>query len=242
MSDSTLPEPFQVESVISQRDDFPEFHDYAVLSPKSMEPGREYPLVLFLHGAGERGDDLSKVLAHFPILMATTYRDEFPAFVIIPQCEEDKFWARIHWRDPESPMAEEPGSMMKMVMQILEEVLDHHPIDRRRIYLTGLSMGGFGSWELAIRLPEMFAALVPICGGGDPKRVINLRSLPIWSFHSADDNVVDVEHSRRLVRALCEAGGDPKYTEYEDAGHHSWVPAYNPGTGLLKWMFAQQKI
>jgi predicted peptidase len=241
LTNHSLPAPFLSQSIKRPDGDSATEHRYVLLPPSSIDPQKTYPLVLFLHGAGERGTDLSRVLAHFPVLMATVYRNLFPAFVLIPQCQDEKFWARIHWKDPASPMADEPGSMMKMVMAILDHSIAHLPIDPTRLYLTGLSMGGFGSWELAIRRPNQFAAVAPICGGGDPLRVPIIKNMPIWAFHGADDDVVDVEHTRRLIRSLHQAGGQPLYTEFPHAGHHSWTPAYDPATGLLEWMFRQRR-
>jgi predicted peptidase len=238
MTRSSLPDPFHEERISIENEEF----RYACLNPERVQTGELYPLVLFLHGAGERGNNPADVLAHFPVLMGGPYRQVYPSFVLSPQCRDEKFWARIHWRDPAGRMADEPGSMMKMVMAILDHSLATLPIDPNRVYLTGLSMGGFGCWELATRRPTTFAAVAPICGGGDPDRVAILKNVPIWAFHGADDNVVDVIHSRRLIDALRKIGANPRYTEYPHAGHHSWVPAYDRASGLLDWMFAQRRI
>jgi predicted peptidase len=130
--------------------------------------------------------------------------------------------------------------MMRLAMAILDQSLAELPVDPARIYLTGLSMGGFGCWEWAIRQPSRFAAIAPVCGGGDPHQVQAIKDLPIWAFHSIDDDVVDVEHSRRMISALRAAGGNPRYSEFQEAGHHSWEPAYDPASGLLDWMFQQR--
>jgi predicted peptidase len=238
MNRSTLPEPFQEGRILIENEEF----RYARLDPEMVQAGELYPLVLFLHGAGERGTNPADVLAHFPVLMGGPYREDYPSFVIAPQCRDEKYWARIHWRDPAGRMADEPGSMMRMVVAILDHSLATLPIDPDRVYLTGLSMGGFGCWELAIRRPTTFAAIAPICGGGDSDRVAILKDVPTWAFHGADDDVVDVMHSRRLIHALQEIGGTPRYTEYPNAGHHSWVPAYDRASGLLDWMFAQRRM
>lgn len=235
--------PFIEMSIPYSDEKYPdETFRYVLLPPKNVVAGRTYPLVFFLHGAGERGSDPEKLLVHLPPLMATeAYREKYPCYFIAPQCREDDYWARIHWRDLDAKMADEPGSMLKMAMAVLDKSLADLPIDRRRIYLTGLSMGGFGSWEWAIREPSRFAAVVPICGGGDPTLVKRIADLPLWAFHGADDPVVPVLHTRRMIEALRKVGGEPKYTEIPKVGHASWTPAYAESSGLFDWMFQQSR-
>jgi predicted peptidase len=129
---------------------------------------------------------------------------------------------------------------MAMVIDLMEKIKADFPVDPRRIYVTGLSMGGYGTWDLISRMPDYFAAAVPICGGGDEKQAYKLVDIPVWAFHSADDRTVPVERSRKMVHAIKEAGGKKiRYTEYEDAGHGSWKPAY-ADPKLLRWMFRQR--
>ena len=217
------------------------FH-YRLLSPEKIEPGKKYPVILYLHGAGERGDDNSAQLMYFPEQMASPeWRAKYPCFLIAPQCRKNKWWANP--LRPKDPAEAPPGvsEQMQVAEGILAEVEKNCPVDPQRIYLTGLSMGGFGSWQLAMRRPEHFAALVPICGGGDDSKAAALVKLPIWVFHGAKDTVVRPELSRKMVDAIKAAGGDPKYTEFLEAGHDSWTPAYSDPNGVVPWMFEQAR-
>jgi len=183
------------------------------------------PLVLFLHGAGERGSDLERVKAHgLPKVLKT--RDPFPepALVVAPQCPVGSWWTL------------ELGALSTL----LDTLLETHPVDRTRVYLTGLSMGGYGAWRLALQTPERFAALAPVCGGGIPPLAHKLKGLPIWAFHGAEDTVVPLSESERIVAAVNRAGGNAKLTVYEGVQHDSWTPAYNTPE-LYTWMFAQRR-
>lgn len=183
------------------------------------DPGRRWPLILFLHGAGERGDDLARVRGH-GVPKAVDDGVDVPAIVVSPQCPADQ-----HWSAP-------------VLVQLLDEVARARRADPDRIYLTGLSMGGFGAWELALAQPWRFAALAPVCGGGDPLRVAAIRHLPVWAFHGALDDVVPLGLSEEMVEALRRAGGDVRFTVYPEAGHDSWTQTYaNPE--LYRWLFAQ---
>ena len=214
---------------------------YLLLPPTTIEAGRRYPLVLFLHGAGERGVDLSKVLIHLPRQMIEPeYRDRFPCFFVVPQCPEGAQWVDADWGDLVSrPMAKQPTPALRMAMAVLDHTVESEPIDRRRIYLTGMSMGGYGAWEMAIRRPERFAAMVAVCGGGDETRAGALEGLPIWATHGVEDNVVPVERTRRMVQAVRQAGGDPRLSEFPGVGHDSWSPTYALSSGILDWLFRQ---
>jgi len=216
---------------------------YRLLTPANMEPDTQYPVVLFLHGAGERGSDNKIQLKYLPQSMATAERREkYPCFVIAPQCRADARWVEVNWSDDKStPMTGEPGEQMQMVIGILRQVLADPAADKSRVYLTGLSMGGYGSWDLAMRHPELFAAVAPICGGGDETGAKRLVDVPLWAFHGDQDQAVPVERSRQMIQAIEAAGGEPEYTEYPGLGHHSWVPAYDEKSGLLEWMFSQQR-
>lgn len=215
---------------------------YRLLRPKAMEEGTRMPLVVFLHGAGERGDDNLAQLKFLPTWMATDEaRESHSCFLLAPQCRRDKWWANFR-RDPAEgdPLAEPPAADLAAVVTVIEQLLADEPIDPDRIYLTGLSMGGFGSWDLAARMPERFAALLPICGGGDPRLAKRYLGLPIWCFHGGADPVVRPELSRRMIEAIEAAGGSPIYTEYPAVGHDSWTPAYLcPGT--IDWLFEQSR-
>jgi len=214
---------------------------YRLLKPEKLEPGRKYPLVLFLHGAGERGADNAIALKYLPAWLAEREaRGQFPCFVLVPQCPSERMWIDKPWGQKEHSMSAEPTDEMKAVLAMLKEVIESEAVDRDRIYITGLSMGGYGAWELAIRHPELFAALVPICGGADEKYASKLVGMPIWAWHGTVDQAVPVERSRRMIDAVRAAGGKPLYTELEHVGHNSWAPAYRC-PDLLNWMFRQSK-
>ncbi|MEM7260835.1 MAG: GDSL-type esterase/lipase family protein [Planctomycetota bacterium] len=211
---------------------------YRLLAPERIEEGRQYPVVLFLHGAGERGDDNRAQLAYLPKKLAGL-REEYPCFVVAPQCPREGWWVT---RERPEPLWESPSTTpaMEGAMEALRVTLREHPVDLDRIYLTGLSMGGYGSWDLAMRWPDVFAAVVPICGGGDPERVHRVTSVPIAVYHGADDKVVPPEFSRRLVKRLQSLGATTNYDEMAGVGHNSWTPAYRK-EAALDWMFSQER-
>ncbi|APZ94584.1 enterobactin/ferric enterobactin esterase [Fuerstiella marisgermanici] len=218
------------------------FH-YRIMPPAKVEEGKKYPLVLFLHGAGERGDDNKSQLQYFPEQMAQPrWRERFPCYVIAPQCRKDAKWVEVDWSlegTHEAP--DEPGDQMKVVMQIIEKTMAGEPIDKSRIYVTGLSMGGYGSWDLAVRKPNLFAAVAPICGGADNDSLAVLKDVPVWVAHGDADNAVPVERSRLAVAALRKAGGNPVYVELPGVEHNSWTPSYSDNDGLVPWLFRQKK-
>lgn len=217
-----------------------EVYHYRLLKPAKIEPDTRYPIVLFLHGAGERGDDNKLQLLYLPEQMAQPeWREKYPCFLIAPQCRANKQWVEVPFNSKSSQMPEQPGDQMQVAIGILDEVLKEFPTDPRRVYLTGLSMGGYGSWDLGIRHPERFAAIVPICGGGDETQANRLVDVPVWAFHGAEDQAVPVERSRRMIEAIKQAGGKPDYTEFEKVGHNSWTPAYSDTDGVIPWMFKQ---
>jgi len=219
-----------------------ELFKYRLLKPAKIEPGKKYPIVLFLHGAGERGSDNSKQLQYLPTQMAQQeFQEKYPCFLIAPQCREGKQWVEVPWGDKNSVPIKEPGSQMQVVLKILDKVTKENPVDEQRVYLTGLSMGGYGSWDLGMRMPERFAAVAPICGGGDETHAERLVGMPVWAWHSDDDNAVPVDRSRKMIEAIKKAGGEPKYTELKGVGHASWNPAYKDPQGLVPWMFEQVK-
>lgn len=233
--------PFEARSVVYSGGDYDNetFH-YLLLKPETMEEGKRYPLVLFLHGAGERGDDNRVQLKHFPEhFRDPEYRKRFPCFLLAPQCRTDQRWANYYWDGSVEPPADSLSDQMKAALLAFQETLDEFPIDRERLYLTGLSMGGYGSWELGMNRPDWFAAIAPICGGADETTAHRLASTPLWVYHGTADYAVSVHRSRDMMTALHRAGGLPRYTEIPGHGHDSWVPAYQRD-GVLNWMFAQR--
>jgi predicted peptidase len=218
------------------------FH-YRLMQPAKIEEGKKYPVILFLHGAGERGSDNKAQLKYFPEWMADAkLREKYPCFVIAPQCRNNEKWSSGNWGAKRSAkMDDEPTDQMKVALAALDHVVKTYPVDSSRLYLTGLSMGGFGSWELAIRQPERFAAVAPICGGGDESQAAKLVKIPIWAWHGDADPAVPVERSRNMIAAIKAAGGSPKYTELKGVGHDSWNQAYHGPDNLIPWMFEQKR-
>ena len=184
------------------------------------EPDRAWPLLLFLHGAGERGDSLEAVTTHGPVKERRAGRD-LPFVVVSPQVPAGERWT--------------PGR----VAAALDGALAAYRIDESRVYLTGLSMGGFGTWEAIQKMPGRFAAAVPICGGGLPLGVEAAAGVPVWAFHGAMDPVVPIEMSVCMVRALRAAGGDVRFTVYPDAGHDSWTETY-ADPELYTWLLSHR--
>ena len=182
---------------------------------------RIWPLLLFLHGAGERGSDLELVKIHGPPKLIETGR-KFPFVVISPQCPQDTRW--------------EPPALEAFI----DSIQRRYRIDSARIYVTGLSMGGFATWELAERHPERYAAVIPVCGGGDTSRADRLRDLPVWAFHGAKDDVVPLSASRNMIDAIRAAGGNPRFTVYPHAGHDSWTETY-ANDEIYAWLLQQRR-
>jgi predicted peptidase len=182
-----------------------------------------WPLVVFLHGAGERGMDISQVLIH-GIPKEAAEGMPFPFLLLAPQCPEETDWY-LH---------------LEAVMQLIERTASRHRVDTRRIYLTGISMGGFGVWQLAMQYPAVFAALIPVCGGGMPWRANRVKGMPVWVFHGAKDEVIPLFYSQNMVEALEACATPVKFTVYPEAGHDSWTETFqNPA--VYEWMLSQAK-
>lgn len=214
---------------------------FRLLKPENYDPKKKYPLVIFLHGAGERGKDNTAQLIHgVPEFAKEENRKKYPCFLIAPQCPKDEKWSVVDWRKSFVKFSKEPSGPGSLVLQLIAGMQHEYSIDPKRIYLTGLSMGGYGTWDLLARRPDLFAAAVPVCGGGDPATAKKIAKIPVWVFHGDKDEAVKVERSREMVKALKAAGGHPKYTEYPGVGHASWVPAYKD-PAMMKWLFAQKK-
>jgi len=206
--------------------------NYLLFLPQGYEAKSEkrWPLILFLHGAGERGTNIWKVATHGPPKNVQEHPD-FPFIVVSPQCPDGEHWSN------------------EILLALLEQTVRDYAVDTNRIYLTGLSMGGFGTWDLGLTYPEKFAAIVPICGGGQMITVVlssrektqALKTLGVWAFHGAKDPVVPLEESQRMVDGLKKVGvKDVKFTIYPDAGHNSWTEAYNDPQ-LYEWLLKHER-
>lgn len=220
---------------------------YRVLYPKNFDKNTSYPLVFFLHGAGERGSDNTKQLTHGSTLFTNEKnRSFFPAIVVMPQCPQDDYWAQVKVDRSNYPIQLDfqfekgPTKAMGLVISLLEDFQKKRYVNKHQVYLMGLSMGGMGTYELLARKPKTFAAAIPICGAGDPEQVKNYAlKTPIWAFHGAKDNVVAPLHSFEMVTALLKQGAFPRFTVYDFANHNSWDPAFSE-PDLLPWLFSHQ--
>jgi predicted peptidase len=186
------------------------------------DPNKRWPLVIFLHGAGERGDDINRVKTS-PLPKMVEEGKKFPFILISPQCPGDS------WRTQLTPLT-----------ALLDEAQDKYLVDKSRIYVTGLSMGGFGTWAWAPMVANRLAAIAPICGGGSVNDARILKNLPIWVFHGADDPFVPVSEAQKMVDAIKGVGGNIKLTIYPGVGHDSWDPAY-ASDEFWKWLLEQHK-
>ncbi len=180
------------------------------------------PLMLFLHGAGERGDDLS-ILTRHGIPKIVGKRKDFPFVVLSPQCPRTGYWRS------------EP------LKTLVDDAIGRLRVDDRRIYGTGISMGGFGIWRLAMDYPDLFAAIAPICGGGEPERACRIAHLPVWAFHGDADRIVPPEESGQMVEALKECGGNVRFTLYPGVGHDSWTETYG-NEKLYEWFLQHERV
>ena len=181
----------------------------------------QFPLVVFLHGGGEVGNDLELVKKHgLPKLIAQG--QSFPFMLVAPQNPRDQLWDDA------------------LVLAVLDRAMATHRIDPDRVYLTGMSRGGFGTWRLAIQHPERFAAIVPVCGGGVPDYVKRIKDVPVWAFHGAKDRVIPLSRTVEMVEALLFAGGNVKLTVYPEAGHDAWTETYN-NPALYEWLLQQSR-
>ena len=214
------------------------------IQPIDQKDDELYPLVLFLHGAGERGDDNEAQLVHIaPIFASDSIRKAHPSFVVFPQCPTEQFWAPLQLTEGEWRINSggPPDPSMSKVMALVDNMIKQYPIDTNRLYISGLSMGGFGTFDYLARQPDKWAAAVPICGGGDLNYANSYAHVPMKIFHGAMDQVVPVTLSREIHQALMDAeASDLEYIEFPEGGHGVWNDAYDH-EGLLDWMFSQRK-
>ncbi len=246
--------------------------NYRFFSPENLEKEKTYPLVISLHGAGERGDDNEiQIKWH---RLATVWAEaenqqKHPCFVVSPQCPKENRWVDTDWKQSSYnqdaiPMSNE----LTTVYNLIKNVIKNYPIDSKRIYITGLSMGGYGTWDLITRHPELFAAAIPMSGSGDPSKASRIKSLPLWLFHGTLDKAVPVGGSRNMIMALqkegrevvftlkefekenplseaelkekVNSGANLLYTEYKDKGHAIWWESYSMPV-LREWLFSKSK-
>lgn len=208
---------------------------------KTPADGGPVPLVFFLHGAGERGDDNKAQLKHgVADIVAWLDAHEAGFKFVAGQVPAGKRWVEVDWAAASHSMPAEPSETMGLLLEFMDTLLADPATDTNRVYATGISMGGFGTWDLISRRPEVFAAALPICGGADVAQASRIASIPIWTFHGSKDASVPVIRSRSIMAALWAAGSDAHYREYPDAPHDVWTRTYRDPEAL-SWFFAQKK-
>lgn len=220
---------------------------YRVLLPQDFDASRKYPVLVFLHGSGERGSDNQAQLTHGGrLFLKDDIRKNFPAIVVFPQCPSNSFWSNVEIKDPIGMRTfhfvknGKPTEAMKMLMGLVDELSEGASVDKTRFYVGGLSMGGMGTFELLRRKPKVFAAAFAVCGGDHMANVKKYKHIPLWVFHGAKDDVVPPENSEKVVAKLKSLGGDVKFTLYPEADHNSWDKAFAEPE-LLPWLFSHKR-
>ena len=192
---------------------------YIIRFPDGYKNGDRFPVIIFLHGAGSRGNDIN-ILKNNPYFNIINKHVEFPFITVAPQCSQNT------WFD-----------MFEQLKRFVFKIYDENFTDKNKIYLMGASMGGYGTWQLAMSLPELFAAIVPICGGGMYWNASRLVNVPVWAFHGAKDTTVFKEESIKLIDAVNECGGKAKLTIYPENGHDAWSDTYNSHE-VFRWLLS----
>jgi predicted peptidase len=222
---------------------------YRLLLPQDYDTAKKYPLILFLHGAGERGNNNEAQLVHgASLFLRDSIRKKYPAIVVFPQCPSTSYWSNVQFETDNNNNKrvfrfQEKGEAtvaMKMLINLIKEVQQKFNVDKKRYYVGGLSMGGMGTFELVKRNPKMFAAAFPICGGGNTKTANKLRRTNWWIFHGSKDDVVPPFLSQSMATALKQKGADVQLTLYPEANHNSWDAAFAE-KNLMPWLFSNHK-
>lgn len=211
---------------------------YRLFIPQASKKQKKHPLVLWLHGGAGRGNDNLKQISggntigsHVWTLPENQFKN--PCFVVAPQCPANELWATLD--------IAKPTAQLQLVLELLQNLQITFRVDAQRLYVVGQSMGGFGTWSVIAQHPRMFAAAIPICGGGDESAASKLTEMPISAFHGENDEAVSVERSRKMIAAIRRAGGMPNYAEYKGADHVIWDRVFSEPE-LLPWVFAQNRI
>lgn len=216
---------------------------YRLALPQNYDPARRYPLILFLHGAGDRGDDNELQLINPEVFsfLREEAATEHPCFFVAPQCPLEYRWVEVDWSEPQPHQTPaKPSVPMRLTLELLDTLEREFSIDPSRRYVTGLSMGGYGTFDLLVRRPRQFAAAVPLCGGADDAQAAEIASAALWVFHGDQDDAVPVARSRSIVAALRQTRAEVKYTEYGGAGHDIWKRAYLEPE-LVGWLFSKSR-
>lgn len=236
---------FDRGNFINKKDTLP----YRILFPKNFQTSKQYPVIFVLHGAGERGNDNNAQLAYGPeLFLNDTVRTKFPAIVIFPQCPKNSYWSNV--KIDTKAMGKrvfmfqekgDPTPAMAALLGLVDNVLQKPFVNKKQVYIGGLSMGGMGTFEMLRRKPKLFAAAFTICGGDNTNNAKKYADkVPLWIFHGQVDRVVPVDHSIVMAEALKAAGANPKLTIYPNVDHNSWVNAFAE-PGLLPWLFSHSK-
>jgi predicted peptidase len=220
---------------------------YRILLPENYDSSKAYPLVYFLHGRGESGNDNEKQLSNGSALfLRDSIRQSYPAIVVFPQCAANSYWSNVHTiADSKGKRTfyfvpdGEASSSMKLLLSLSYNLEVRYKIKKDQVYVMGLSMGGMGTFEFVRRKPGYFAAAVAICGGASPATALSMKKTKWWIFHGGKDDIVLPEFSDKMQAALKKAGATVRYTVYPEANHNSWDPAFREPE-LLSWMFAQR--
>jgi len=212
---------------------------YRLLKPLKQEAGKKYPLVIFLHGSGERGIDNEKQLIHGTALFADSIA-AYPCYVVIPQCPQGHKWVEADWSAPVPVQPENISNPLLLTSLLSDSLMSALPIDIDRIYVTGISMGGRGVFDLLYRYPGKFAAAAPVCGSADLKIAPLIKDVPLWAFHGDEDQVVPFSADENLMKAILTAGGTPRFTIYPKLGHNAWDYAYKEPE-FLQWLFSHHR-
>lgn len=226
----TIARPFEARTFIGHGGDS---LVYRLMKPLDYDSARRYPLVVCLHGSSAVGtDNVKQVAATLPaqLLSNAENRKKYPAFLFVPQCPRGFGWGGL----------QEHPSIHSLVFEAIAALEKEYSIDTKRRYVSGYSMGGYGAWHFICTRPDMFAAAVPICGGGDPAYGDKVANIPVWAFHGAKDLNVPVSETRDIIEAMKQAGGNPRYTEFPDAAHNIWAEVTQT-TELPEWLFAQRR-
>jgi predicted peptidase len=221
---------------------------YRILLPVNFNPSKKYPLIIVLHGSGERGNDNEMQLVHgASLFLNEEIRKKYPAIIVFPQCSEKSYWSNVktdtsHEGKRMFTFLEDgkPTRAMQTLQKLVQKIMHVYPVSKNRVYIGGLSMGGMGTFEIVMRNPKMFAAAFPICGGANPSVAKKIKNTDWWIFHGAQDNVVDPEYSISMFEALKKQQAKVKLTIYPEANHNSWDSAFAE-KDLLPWLFARHK-
>ncbi len=234
---------YQKHLHISGKDTLP----YRLLLPENYDASKKYPLIYFLHGAGERGNDNEKQLVHgAKLFLKDSVRRNFPAIIVFPQCPSNSFWSNVDFKMEDGKRqfffreSGAPTVAMMLAQSLLKKVMKQYKVEKKQVYVGGLSMGGMGTFEIVSRNPKLFAAAIPICGGGNTAWARQMKKPKWWIFHGAKDDVVSPYLSQQMADALKANGALVKFTLYPNANHNSWDAAFAE-PDFLPWLFGQKK-